>query len=128
MYNDKKERNSHIVQVRHGPGLYSCRMRLETMENGNQQVAVIQLSEDDQGLAAGQFTAFYDDNICLGSAIILDSWGDLYFPVCSKAMEIARTKDRSELGNPVRILNLGSDSKGSLKSKEQSAGLLSVSS
>ncbi|XP_020590686.1 uncharacterized protein LOC110031690 [Phalaenopsis equestris] len=111
-------------KVRHGPGFYGCSIRLETTGNGTEQIAAIHLSEDDQGLAAGQFTAFYEDNICLGSGVILDSWDDLYFPVCSKALEIARMKEKSNLGRPIRILNLTSESTASLKSNKQSSDLL----
>jgi len=49
-----------------------------------------------KGLAAEQYVAFYKGNSCLGSGIIIDSWGDHNFPVCSKALEIARIKDKSE--------------------------------
>ena len=75
-----------------------------TEENGD--VLVVHLSEDDQGLAAGQFAAFYRDDTCLGSGIILDSWDEMSFPVCAKALEIARMEDKSKLGKPVRIMNL----------------------
>ncbi|KAL0907042.1 hypothetical protein M5K25_025580 [Dendrobium thyrsiflorum] len=113
-------------KVRHGPSFYDCSLRLETIGDGNEQTAVIHLSEDDQGLAAGQFTAFYHGNICLGSGVILDSWDNKHFPVCSKALEIARMKDKSKLGKPIRILNLDSHSKASLKTNEQSADLQRV--
>lgn len=64
------------------------------------------LSEDDQGLAAGQFAAFYCDDVCVGSGVILDSWDEKCFPICSRALEIARMEDKSKLGKPVRIINL----------------------
>jgi tRNA-5-taurinomethyluridine 2-sulfurtransferase len=79
-------------------------MAEQTIENGD--VLVVHLSEDDQGLAAGQFAAFYRENVCLGSGIILDSWGKMSFPVCSRALDIARLEDKSSLGKPVRIMNL----------------------
>lgn len=34
-------------------------------------VAVVHLDEDDQGLAAGQFAAFYEGTTCIGSGVIL---------------------------------------------------------
>ncbi|KAH9302027.1 hypothetical protein KI387_013610, partial [Taxus chinensis] len=101
-------------KVRHGPELYDCDFELvkgnlskekeslfvgETTKN----VAVVRLTEDDQGIAAGQFAAFYKENICLGSGVIINSCGDHSFPVCSKALEIARLKDKSELREPVKI-------------------------
>lgn len=116
------EKKDHLqCKVRHGPGFYNCSIRLEPTE-----VAVVHLSEDDQGLAAGQFTAFYQDNTCLGSGLILDSWDDNSFPVCAKAVEIAQMKDKSKIGKPVRILNLENDSKSSSKSHEQSSDLQPV--
>jgi len=72
----------------------------------NEDALVVHLSEDDQGLAAGQFAAFYSEHSCLGSGIILDSWDKMSFPVCSRALEIAKLEDKSSLGKPVRILNL----------------------
>lgn len=65
--------------------------------------AVVRISEDDQGLAAGQFTAFYEGRTCVGSGVILESWDDLSYPVCAKALEIARMEDKSKIGNPVKI-------------------------
>ncbi|KAL6660201.1 hypothetical protein ACP70R_002323 [Stipagrostis hirtigluma subsp. patula] len=92
-------------KVRHSPEFHDCTVSKEqTEENGD--VLVVHLSEDDQGLAAGQFAAFYRENACLGSGIILDSWDEMSFLVCSRALEIARLEDKSSLGKPVRIMNL----------------------
>uniref|UniRef100_A0A803R7K1 tRNA-specific 2-thiouridylase MnmA-like C-terminal domain-containing protein n=2 Tax=Cannabis sativa TaxID=3483 RepID=A0A803R7K1_CANSA len=76
---------------------------MESGEGCDEDVAVVQLSEDDQGLAAGQFAAFYQGKTCLGSGVILESWDDKGFPVCAKALEIARIEDKSLLGKPVKI-------------------------
>jgi tRNA-specific 2-thiouridylase len=65
--------------------------------------AVVCISEDDQGLAAGQFTAFYEGRMCIGSGVILESGDDQSYPVCAKALEIARMEDKSKIGNPVKI-------------------------
>ncbi|KAG8097052.1 hypothetical protein GUJ93_ZPchr0013g36327 [Zizania palustris] len=65
-------------KVRHSPEFHNCTVTQEQTENG--VVLVVHLSEDDQGLAAGQFAAFYRDNLCLGSGIILDSWDQMKFP------------------------------------------------
>ena len=92
-------------QVRHSPEFHDCVVtKGHTEENGD--VLVVHLSEDDQGLAAGQFAAFYREDLCLGSGIILDSWDETSFPICSRALEIARLEDKSSLGKPVRIINL----------------------
>ena len=94
-----------IPQVRHSPEFHDCVVtKGHTEENGD--VLVVHLSEDDQGLAAGQFGAFYCEDLCLGSGIILDSWDEMSFPVCSRALEIAKLEDKSSLGKPVRIMNL----------------------
>ncbi|RYR74870.1 hypothetical protein Ahy_A02g009581 isoform E [Arachis hypogaea] len=90
-------------KVRHGPGFYDCSFEMEIGEDGQESIAVVRLSEDDQGLAAGQFAAFYEGRKCIGSGVILESWDDQSFPVCAKALEIARMKDKSKLGNPVKI-------------------------
>ncbi|XP_052193185.1 uncharacterized protein LOC127801807 [Diospyros lotus] len=89
-------------KVRHGPGFYDCSLRMQLDEDGH-EVAVVQLSEDDQGLAAGQFAAFYQGEVCLGSGVILESWDGQGFLVCERALEIARMEDKSKLGNPVKI-------------------------
>lgn len=91
-------------KVRHGPSFYRCSMTIEPGEGIHQgDIAVVHLSEDDQGLAAGQFAAFYQGTTCIGSGVILESWDDQGFPVCEKALEIARMGDKSKLGKPVKI-------------------------
>ncbi|KNA16767.1 hypothetical protein SOVF_086320 [Spinacia oleracea] len=91
-------------KVRHGPNFYCCSLTMVSGENCNGDVAVVHLSEDDQGLAAGQFAAFYQGRTCVGSGIILESWDEEEgFPVCEKALEIARMEDKSKLGKPVKI-------------------------
>ncbi|XP_057250544.1 uncharacterized protein LOC104889981 [Beta vulgaris subsp. vulgaris] len=90
-------------KVRHGPSFYCCSLRIVVGENCDGDVAVVHLSEDDQGLAAGQFAAFYQGKMCIGSGVILEFWDDEGFPVCEKALEIARMEDKSKLGKPVKI-------------------------
>ncbi|XP_074579804.1 uncharacterized protein LOC141836262 [Curcuma longa] len=92
-------------KVRHGPGFYECSITSGSGISGEESL-VVHLSEDDQGLAAGQFAAFYRDKVCVGSGVILDSWDEKCFPICSRALEIARMEDKSKLGKPVRIMNL----------------------
>lgn len=76
---------------------------MQTNEDG-QETGEVHLPQDDQGLAAGQFAAFYDGNTCIGSGVILESWDDTGFPVCSKALECARLVDKTKLGKPVKIM------------------------
>ena len=67
--------------MRHGPGFYKCSLTMEPGQDGCEDIAVVHLYEDDQGLAAGQFAAFYQGTACLGSGVILESWDDQGFPV-----------------------------------------------
>ncbi|CAA2992247.1 uncharacterized protein LOC111400950 [Olea europaea var. sylvestris] len=94
--------NQLQCKVRHGPSFYDCSLAMEVDGDGH-EIAVVKLSEDDQGLAAGQFAAFYQDRMCIGSGVILESWNDQGFPVCLRALEIADMEDKSKLGNPVKI-------------------------
>lgn len=91
-------------KVRHGPNFHDCNLSMEPhKEDANEEVGVVHLSEDDQGLAAGQFAAFYQGNTCIGSGVILEAWDDQGFPVCERALEIAKLEDKSKLGKPVKI-------------------------
>jgi len=81
-YSEEKKRNSFIVKnmnwlsetkpqkeelfvkVRHGEKRYPAHVRYDI------DSVHVQLSEDDQGIAPGQFAVFYDGNRCLGSGII----------------------------------------------------------
>nr|DAD38402.1 TPA_asm: hypothetical protein HUJ06_009043 [Nelumbo nucifera] len=91
-------------QVRHGPGFYDCSLIMDTGEDGGRTTAVVHLSEDDQSLAVGQFAAFLPrKNLHRGSGTILACWYGQGFPVCAKALEIARMEDKSKLGKPVKI-------------------------
>lgn len=56
---------NYQVKLRHGPKRHDC--HIELYEDGSVH---IQLLEDDQGIAKGQFAVLYDKNRCLGSGII----------------------------------------------------------
>ncbi len=53
------------VKVRHAPEFVSARVSMLSGER-----AVVELAEPDQGLAPGQFCAFYQGDYCLGAAVI----------------------------------------------------------
>jgi len=53
------------VKIRHGKNLYDCQLSLEDNNTGR-----VELAQDDQGLAAGQFAVFYDGEYCLGAGKI----------------------------------------------------------
>jgi len=48
------------VKIRHGEVFHECELK------GNQ----VTLKERVHGVAAGQFAVFYDEDVCLGSAVI----------------------------------------------------------
>lgn len=56
-----------LVKLRHGPTYTPAHLKI-TNNHG-----VIQLLARDQGIAPGQFAAFYEKNICHGSALISES-------------------------------------------------------
>jgi len=53
------------VKVRHGENTYSAQVEFVEVDK-----AIVRLENSDQGLAAGQFAVFYDDEVCLGSGVI----------------------------------------------------------
>lgn len=83
-YSDDKARNNFVVdkvrwitstpdktdlqvKLRHGASAHDCVVTI----NDDQTVSV-KLASRDQGIAPGQFAAFYDGNYCLGSGIITE--------------------------------------------------------
>ena len=56
------------VKMRHGAQRYEC-----VLEKLDSNRYLVKLSERDQGIAPGQYAAFYDGDICLGAAMISNS-------------------------------------------------------
>jgi len=54
------------VKLRHGPEMVPATL------TGTSDSGIIKLSKNDQGIAPGQFVALYDNEICRGSAVILE--------------------------------------------------------
>lgn len=54
------------VKLRHGPALTTATL---TFHHDDQ--ATVTLAERDQGIAPGQFVVFYQERVCLGSALIV---------------------------------------------------------
>ena len=64
---DSIESGTYRVKIRHGKALQNA----SVLKINSQQLHV-SLEHNDQGIAAGQFAVFYDDEgICLGSGVIL---------------------------------------------------------
>jgi tRNA-specific 2-thiouridylase len=84
-YDDKKKRNklrvtdihwisgedpgltSFDIKLRHGPVFYKC-----SFKQVGDVADLILLDAQDQGISAGQFVVFYDQSVCLGSAMIIE--------------------------------------------------------
>ena len=65
------------MKLRHGPRLISGRITpLSPTADGKTRLRV-QMDESDRGIAPGQFAVFYDDELCLGGAMIDESGGRL---------------------------------------------------
>ena len=54
-----------LVKLRHGAQKYEC-----TITYDEQHKAFVQISGQDQGIAAGQYAVFYDGDVCVGSGVM----------------------------------------------------------
>jgi tRNA-specific 2-thiouridylase len=61
----KPDKRKMDVKIRHGEYMYKGKL-----EFIGDDEAIVTLNERDQGLAPGQFTVFYDGDICLGCGVI----------------------------------------------------------
>lgn len=64
----RPEKNNLKVKLRHGINFHDC-----SIEYLDATTVRVRLHKRDQGIAAGQFAVFYDENVCLGGGIISKS-------------------------------------------------------
>lgn len=64
---EKPQETELRVKLRHGPKFYDCQI-----EYLSEDRAKLKLNENDQGIAPGQFAAFYLNELCIGSAVIAE--------------------------------------------------------
>ena len=62
---ERVENKNITVKLRHGAHKYTC--NLVALEKNR---FLIKLTEQDQGIAAGQYAVFYDGAVCLGNGVI----------------------------------------------------------
>ncbi|NUM36921.1 MAG: tRNA 2-thiouridine(34) synthase MnmA [Candidatus Brocadiae bacterium] len=62
---DPPSKENLRVKLRHGPTFHQCRL---VFSNQDKQEAQVYMDQSDPGIAPGQFTVFYDGDICLGCA------------------------------------------------------------
>jgi tRNA-specific 2-thiouridylase len=60
------EMNILQVKIRHGEHTYLCSLEIIDKNHG-----IVHIEGCDQGIAAGQYTVFYQGEVCLGSAVIV---------------------------------------------------------
>lgn len=65
-FNGLPAKRNLSVKLRHGPQAHAC-----TIEPTDNNKLKVQLTQNDQGIAAGQIAALYDGDICLGAGTIL---------------------------------------------------------
>lgn len=64
-FNSAPEKNRLQTKLRHGQKKYNCTIFIE-----NNDLIKVTLDEKDQGISPGQFSIFYDGEVCLGGGTI----------------------------------------------------------
>jgi tRNA (5-methylaminomethyl-2-thiouridylate)-methyltransferase len=63
-------KTNFTVKLRHGSQLYECTV----IYDADKTKGTVTLSGRDQGIAPGQYAVFYDERVCVGSAVIVSSF------------------------------------------------------
>lgn len=79
-------------KVRHGPRFYECSLSFQN-DGVSEGPALVRLSDDDQGIASGQYAALYKGQVCLGSGVINEFRSDRSSAVSVEAREAAKMKE-----------------------------------
>jgi tRNA-specific 2-thiouridylase len=61
------EKHELQLKLRHGPVIVPC--TISPLENNR---IAVKMAEKDTGVAPGQFSVFYDGDVCLGHGVIVE--------------------------------------------------------
>jgi tRNA-specific 2-thiouridylase len=64
------DKTNFAVKLRHGSQQYECTIVYDV----DKTKGTVMLSGRDQGIAPGQYAVFYDERVCVGSAVIVSSF------------------------------------------------------
>jgi len=57
---------NYYVKIRHGENFYKCSLTIDG------DTGIVLSEKEDRGIAPGQFSVFYKDDVCLGGSVIIE--------------------------------------------------------